>query len=90
MEEAKPADGWDLIIDPNLKHNVPAQAQAVPGVACFGQVSAQETGSAGSPGDTFPEETESVENPCAKGQLCCEATADWEAEEEELTGSWGM
>ncbi|OWK06095.1 RTP1 [Cervus elaphus hippelaphus] len=22
MEEAKPADSWDLIIDPNLKHNV--------------------------------------------------------------------
>lgn len=59
MEEAKPADSWDLIIDPNLKHNVlaPGWKQYLE-LHASGRWVAQETGSAGSPGDTFPEETE--------------------------------
>lgn len=55
-----------------------SRLEAVPGVACFGQVS------------SLSRRDRNMENPCAKGQLCCEATVDWEAEEEELTGSWDM
>ena len=67
-----------------------SRLEAVPGVACFRQVSSPGNRLCRQPQGYLSRRDRNVENPCAKGQLCCEATVDWETEEEELTGSWDM